>query len=141
ERFARGVRVMPDELARTRVERDRGARIQGDVERLHAAARRHPRLRLRRAPVRDAELRIVAARDPRLAARAIQVRQIAPRVAARLAAARDRLEFPELLAGRRIVAADEALALFVRLAAAHAFDDDAVGRERPAAARAAVGHL
>src|SRR6185503_18485301 len=140
ERLARRMRVMPLELAGGRVERDRRVRVEADVARAHAAAHGHPRLRLRDAPVREIELRIVAAGDPGLAAGAIQVRQIAPRIAAGLAVERDRQEAPALLAGIGIVGADEALVLFVALATAHAFEDEPVRGERAAAARAAALH-
>src|SRR5690606_34542037 len=140
ERFARCMREVPRELARARVQRDGRARVERDVERAHAAARRHPRLRLRRAPVREVELRIVAAGDPCLAARAIEIRQIAPRVAAGIRRHGDRRGAPQLLARVGVVAADETLLLLVTGAAAHPLDHDAVRDERPAAARAAVGH-
>src|SRR5690606_28977194 len=65
ERLARRVREVPRELAGGRIERYGRARIECDVQRAHPAARRHPRLRLRSAPIREAKLGIVAAGEPR----------------------------------------------------------------------------
>src|SRR4029434_7180888 len=110
------------------------------VEGVHAAAHRHPRLRLRRAPVGEIEIGIVAAGDPRFAAGAEQVRQAAPRIAAGFADAGDREESPQLLAGLGVVGADEALLLDILLTAAHALDDFSFGDERTARTAAAVRH-
>src|SRR5690606_29077452 len=114
ERLARRVRVVPRELAGRGIERDGRARVERDVERLHAAARGHPRLRRRGAPVSEVELGVVAAGDPGFAARAIEVRELAPGVAAGLAVERDREKAPNLLPGIGVVSADEALLLLVR---------------------------
>ncbi len=86
EGLAGRVRVVPRELARARVERERRARIERDVLAFHPAARGHPWLRLRGAPVREIQIGIVASRDPALRTRAIQIRQVAPAIAAGLAA-------------------------------------------------------
>ncbi len=141
ERLARRVLVVPRELARLYVERDGRARVQPGVESGHAAARRHPGLCLRGAPVREPELGIIAAGDPGFAAGAIQIGQIAPGVAAGPIARRDRGESPLLLARARVVGTDEALLLLVRLACAHAFDHEPVRDQRAAAACVTVRHL
>src|SRR4030095_15795135 len=109
------------------------------VERVHPAAHRHPRLRLRRTPVGEIEIRIVATGNPCLAAGAEQIREAAPCFAG-LAFGGDRVESPELLAGLRVVGADEALLLDVLLTAAHALDDFSFGDERTARTAAAVWH-
>ena len=140
ERFTGRVRVVPRQLAGIEIERDGGARVERLVERVHPAAHRHPRLRLRRTPVGEIEIRIVAAGDPRLAAGAEQVRQAAPRIAAGFTDTGDRVESPQLLAGLGVVGADEALLLDVLLTAAHALDDFSFGDERTARTAAAIGH-
>ena len=109
ERFARRVLEVPGQLAGVGVERHRGAGVERLVQRVHAAADRHPRLGLRGAPIRQVQFGVVAAGDPRLAAGAVDVRQRAPRVAARLAVLGHGVELPQLLAGGGVVAADEAL--------------------------------
>ena len=131
------VLVEPRELAGVDVERQRRAGEQRVVLDRHAAADRHPRLRLRRAPERQVQHGIVAAGDPRLAARAEQRGQRAPRVASLLALRCHGVESPQLFAGRRVVRADEALLLAIRLTAAESLDDLALRDER-AAARAVV---
>ncbi len=114
ERLAGCVRVVPLELARRRVERERRARVESDVGRVHAAARRHPRLRLRRAPVGEIQVGVVGAGDPRFAAGAVEIRQAAPAIAAGLAGDGNRAEAPALLARRGVEGADRALVLLRR---------------------------
>src|SRR6185436_1969164 len=78
ERLARRMLVIPLQAAVVRIQRERRARVQRAVERGIAAARGHPRLRLRDAPVGRVELGVVATRDPRVAAGAIDILHIAP---------------------------------------------------------------
>ena len=108
ERLAGNVLEVPRQLAVVDVERDGRRRVERRVEDRGAAAGRHPRLGLRDAPVGEIQIGIVAAGDPRLAALAEGVGQLAPRVAAGLAGVRDRVELPGELAGVRVVGADEA---------------------------------
>ena len=99
---------VPRELARVGVERHRGIRIERVVPERELAAEEVPGLRLRNAPVGEVEIRIVAARDPRLAASPEGHRQFSPRVAAGLALAGNRVEAPCLLAGLDVVRTDVA---------------------------------
>src|SRR6185503_8959403 len=132
ERFARRMLVIPLQAAVVRIQRERRARVQRAVERGVAAARGHPRLRLRDAPVGRVEIGVVAARDPRVAAGAIDILNIAPGVAARCAGRRDGREFPEPVAVVGVVGADEALFLAELRAAAHALQYFAADDERTA---------
>ena len=125
QRFAGRVLIMPCERAVLRPQRERRARVERIVEVRGAAACAHPWLRLRRAPIGQIEIGIVAAGDPRLAADAQVIRQFAPRLRSRLAGSRDRVEFPQLLAGCRIVPADPAAVVPVPIASDKAVDDDA----------------
>ena len=108
ERLAGRVLVVPRERAVADAQRHRRRGVERGVRGLVAAARRHPRLGLRDAPVGEIEIGIVAAGDPRVAAGARHVGDRAPRVAAGLAGARDGVELPQLLAGLRVVGADDA---------------------------------
>src|SRR4029077_4719446 len=125
ERLAGRVLKVPRERAVFRMERDRGARVEDVVEVGRAAGRRAPWLRLRDAPVGEIEIRIVAAGDPRLAADAKIVRELAPAIGAGFRAAPHCVELPQLLAGRRVVAADPAAVVAVAIAADQTVDDDA----------------
>src|SRR5207249_8601404 len=79
------------------------------------------------APVREVEIRIVAADDPRLSADAQIVRELAPGVAARVARPRDRVELPELPASGGVVRADVAgLGRAVAVASGQTLNDLAV---------------
>src|SRR5207344_48375 len=106
------------------------ARVERIVFDAHAAADRHPRFGLRGAPERQVGHGVEAAGNPRLTASSKQRRQRAPRLAARLALRRRRVEPPQLLARGRVVRADETLFLAVRLAAAEPLDHLALGDER-----------
>src|SRR5207244_13576152 len=110
-RLARRMLVAPRARAVLRMQRPRRPRVERIVEVRRPAARAHPRLRLRDAPVGEIELRIVAAGDPPLAADPKVVGELAPRLRARLRAARDRVELPQRLAPRRVVAGDPAAVL------------------------------
>ncbi len=102
ERLTRRVAVIPLQLAGVGIERDRGAGIErGAVA--GAAARPHPGLGLGHAPVGEIEFGIVGARDPGLAARAIEVVQSVPGVATRSAFEGDGGETPILRAGLGVV--------------------------------------
>ena len=100
-----------------------------------SARRPHPRLGLRHAPIGQVQIEIDAARDPRIAARAEQVRQLTPGVAARIARFGDGVELPDQLSGLRVVGADEALllAILIARAAAQALDHLALGDNGSAA--------
>ena len=140
ERLAGRVLEVPGELAGVGVEGHGGAGVEPLVEAVHPAAHRHPRFGLRRAPVGEIQIGIVAAGDPRLAAGAIHARERAPGVAARLAVDGHRVEAPQLFPGGGVVAADEALLLDVGRAPAHALDHLALGEERAARTAAPVRH-
>src|SRR5207237_5973640 len=96
---------------------------------------RPPRLlRRRSAPGGHVRAGLVAAAHPRRRARAEHVRELPPRVAARLIRARNRVELPHQLAGRRVVRADEAfLVLAIRRAGVEALNDFALRDDRSAA--------
>src|SRR5262249_33511976 len=132
--LARRVLEIPLQRAVVRIERERRARVERAVERGVAAARRHPRLRLRDAPVSRVEIGGVGARDPRVAARAVVVLHVAPGIGAGLVAGCDGAEAPELVAVLRVVRADEALLLAVARAIAEALHDLALDHDRAALA-------
>ncbi len=128
---------MPGELPGVDIQRQRRAGVERIVLDRHAPADRHPGLRLRRSPVSQIQIGIVAAGDPRLAARPEQVRELAPGVSAGFPLLSDRVEPPQLLARRRIVRADEALLFPVGLTSAKSLNHLALRHDR-AAARAVV---
>src|SRR5690606_18749078 len=64
--------------------------------------------RHRRADVHEIELRVVARHEPAADVPAVLVRQVAPRVAVRLAGRRDRPPPPELFPRARVVRGDHA---------------------------------
>src|SRR4029078_11393632 len=101
-------------------------------ERRVTAPRGHPRLRLRDTPVGRIEVGIVGAGDPGIAARAVVVLHVAPRVGAALVAGRDRAKPPELVPILRVVRADEALLFAVARAVAEALDELAFDDDRAA---------
>src|SRR3989441_8812050 len=129
ERFRGRVLEMPRELAGIDVERQRRARIERVVVHRHAATDSQPWLGLRRAPVREVQRWIVGAGDPRLGSGAEEVRKLAPCVTLGLAVERNRAEAPYLLAGRRIVGADEALLLAIGLTGRKALDHFPLGND------------
>src|SRR5262245_60625352 len=106
ERLARRMLEEPGKLAAIGSERDSRTRVEHAIRRLHVAARRHPWLRLRHAPVSEIEIGVVAAGYPGLATLAERVGDVTPGVAAALPALRHRVEPPQLLPGVRIVGAD-----------------------------------
>src|SRR2546422_1414570 len=81
-RLAGKVLVVPLHLACVGIERE--SRVRVERVSVGAAGDSGPRLGLRRGPINEVRFRIVAARDPRVAARAERQRQVAPRVAAGL---------------------------------------------------------
>src|SRR6202034_2036479 len=115
QRFARRVAVKPRQLPRIGIERQRGVGIQRRAI-AGAAAYAHPRLGLRRPPVGQVQVRIVASRDPRLDARPESVRQPTPSVAAGFAFERDRSKTPRFLTGLGVIGADKALLFPIRRA-------------------------
>src|SRR5260370_33777927 len=88
---------VPLEPAGVRVERQRGTREQRLIAGLGATADTQPGFGLGHAPIGDVEPGIVAAGDPRIAARAQQIGQSAPCVAAGLAFTRNGAETPARL--------------------------------------------
>ena len=121
ERFARRVLVVPLQLSRIGIERERRAGKQrGRV----AALRPGRTLRLSGPPVHQIQQRIVRPCDPGIGAGALVIRQAAPTVTARRAGARDRVELPGLLARIRIIGGDKAVVADRRLIAACEADDD-----------------
>src|SRR6185295_4425112 len=100
-----------------------------------------PRLRLRDTPVHQVELGIVAAGDPRLAADAQVVGQLAPALGPGLGAPPHGIELPQLLAGRRVVAADPAAVVAVAVAAHQAVDDHALHHHRSGGVGVALGAI
>src|ERR1700728_675946 len=98
ERLARRVAVIPAQLAGVGIERDRGAGIErGAIA--GSAAGPHPGLGLSHAPVGEIEIGIIRACDPGLSARAIEVVQSIPGLAARRSGEGDGREAPVLRAG------------------------------------------
>src|SRR5262249_34872133 len=96
-----------------------------------ATASAHPGLGLRDAPVGHVQIEVDAACDPGVAARAEEVRELAPGIAARIFSFRDGVEAPEFLAGLRIIGADEAFlfAILIARSAAEALNDLAFGND------------
>src|SRR6185503_15142250 len=117
------VLVMRAQLAGVHLERDDGARVQ--VVTGPRVAR--PRAGVAGAPVREPELRVVAAGDPHRCAAGLP-RIAGPRVVAGLAWARDRVRLPHLVAGLGVERGHEAAN--AALAARHAYHDLAARRER-----------
>ena len=108
-----------------------------------AARQPRPRLGLRGRPVGEVRGRVVAARNPGVAPGPEHRRQVAPRVAARIARLRHGGRAPQLGAGLRVMGRDEAGAVLVALAAGHAGDDLPVDDDRTArvaVAEPVVGH-
>src|SRR5262249_54653858 len=93
--------VVPVDLAAVCIERT--DRVRAERVASGAAGGARPRLRLRGRPLDEIERRIVAAGNPRIGSRAIEQRQIAPRITARLAGTRDRRGPPQLFSGARVV--------------------------------------
>ena len=114
------------------VQGERRVGVEGVVVGRHPAARRHPRLRLRGTDEEEVEVRIVGARNPGVAAAAQVRRDVAPGPAVDVARLGNGRGAPELLAGVRVVAGDEAAFVLEALAAVDAADDDAVRDARPA---------
>ena len=147
ERLAGHVLDVPRQRAVLDAQRHRRRGVERRVRGLVAAAGRHPRLRLRDAPVGEIEIGIVAAGDPGVAAGARDVGHGAPGVAAGLAGARDGVELPQLLAGLGVVGADVAAILRPEpIAAVQPLDhlaarDDRTARIGEAAARVRDRHI
>ena len=139
QRLARRVLEMPRQLAVVDVERDGRGRVERGVEDRVAAARRHPRLGLRDAPVGEVQIGIVAAGDPGLAALAEGVGDLAPRLPAGLAGVRQRVELPGELPGRGVVGADEAAVGAEARAALQPLDHLAARHDRTARVREPQG--
>src|SRR5207247_6257721 len=93
--------VVPDDFPGVGIERQHSI----GIERVTVGASRGPRpgLGLRGRPVDQVERGIVAAGDPRVRARAVQQRDIAPAVASRLTRSRNRRRSPGLLAGPAVL--------------------------------------
>ena len=121
-----------------RIEGDRRVGVQRGVERRHAAAHGHPRLRLRRADVEQPQPRVVAARDPGVAAGAEGLGDVGPGGAVRIGPARDGRRTPQLHARIGVVAGDEAAVVLEPLAAVDAADQHPVCDHRTARMREAL---
>src|SRR5690606_4539978 len=133
--IARQMLVVPDELARIDVERDRGVAVEvrGRVPRYRlviAAVPVRARIghRIRDAPVHDPALGIVGARQSPRRRAPFARRRAAPRLVAGLAGAGRGIEAPDLLARPRVVRDD--VALFTRAVARAARDHLAVRHDR-----------
>ena len=135
ERLAGNVLEVPVEFTGIDIDRDGRVRVEPLVEDRHMAARGHPGFGLCRAPVGAVELRIVAPRDPGVAALAEDVVQVGPGIAAGLARVGDRVEPPDQLSGGRVVRADEAAGLAVPGASAQSVQDLPVRDDRAARVR------
>src|SRR5262245_64480132 len=72
------------------------------------AAQEVPRLRLRHTPIGEVEIRVIAASEPCFRTGPVVHRQLAPRLAARLPFARNRVEAPRTRAGVNVERADKA---------------------------------
>ena len=114
-------------------------RVQGVIERCGAAARPHPRLRLRHAPVGEVEIGIVGAGNPGLAPDAELIGQLAPRVAAGLTGPRDRVEFPRQHSGRGVERADPAAVVSEAVAAGEPLQHLAFDHDRSRVRRVPLG--
>src|SRR5688500_7095860 len=103
--------IEPFDLAGVRIERECRVRVERGA--VGAANGSRPRLGLCGAPVAEIRSCVVAAGDPRIAAGTEREREIAPGVATGFAWPCDRRRSPQLLAGRRVMPADEAHIVFV----------------------------
>ena len=108
ERLSGRVLEVPRQLPGVCVQRQRGGRVERLVERRRPAIEKRPRLRLRGSPIGEIQIGIVGARDPGLDTRPRFLGKLAPRVVARLALARDRVEPPRALPRVDVDGADEA---------------------------------
>src|SRR5690606_31758391 len=108
ESLARGVLVVPDDLAGLGPKSQRRRRVERVVLGGQPAAGRNPGLRLRDADVEEVSLGVVAAGDPGVAAAPQLERQVTPGVASRFARASDRVRTPQLFTVAGTVAGDEA---------------------------------
>src|SRR5207244_3635228 len=140
ERFGRSMLVIPCHLSRIDVDRQGGAAEKRVVVDRHSAADRHPGFRLCRSPEREIEIGIIASGDPTFRACAEQVRQLAPRVASRLAISRDGVYTPEFFAGCSVVRANEAFFFAVGGAIAESLNDFTFRHERTAIAPQSEEH-
>ena len=101
------VLVVPDDLARITVQRER--RVVVEVRQVGAAEHVLRRRRGdRRTDVDHVQLRIVARHHPRADVRALLERHVAPGLVARLAGGGDEARPPQLLAGGGVVRRDDA---------------------------------
>ena len=128
--------VVPDDLAGLRPQRQH----RGGVEVVARPRLRRPRRRIADAPVHEVELRIVRAGDPgRAAADLPRIGVLRPGLVALLAARRNGVAAPQLLAGLGVPAVDEAAD--AELGARDAGDQHAVGdqrRDRHASSRPSI---
>jgi len=118
ERFGRNVLVVPLERAVVGIEGDRRACVEHGIGEFQPTADRRPWLGLRNAPIREVQLGIIAAGNPRFTAAAQRVRQRAPGVTAGLSLSRHGVELPELPARLGVVGADEAAGVLLEPRAA-----------------------
>src|SRR5580704_16621302 len=126
--------VVPLELPRIDIQRD--SRIGKQSRAVpRPAARAHPGLGLRRPPVRQIEVGIIAAGDPGFSAHPEHVRKAAPTIASELACLGNGVELPKQLTGSGVIGADEALfVLIIRAArASEPLHDLALDNDRSAA--------
>ena len=122
--------MIPIDLPRIRIERERAVGVERIA--IGAAHRARPGLGLRRRPIDQVRVRIVASRNPRIAAGAVGQRQVAPGVAAGLTRPRDGGGAPQLAPRLRVVGRDEAHIVLVAGAAGHAGNDMALRDNRAA---------
>ena len=132
ERLAGDVLVVEGERTVLRPQRQGRVRVQHVVVDRESPAHRHPGLCLRHRPVEQAQFRVVAARNPGVAAAALHERQIAPGFAARFAGPGDGVRTPPFLARFRVVRRNEATLLVVADAAVDAVDHQSVNDDRTA---------
>ena len=127
---ARNVLEEPAHLAGGRIEGQGGVAVESVA--VGSARVPRPRLGLRGPVVDEAADRIVAARNPGVAAGPEQQRQVAPGVSAALSRSGDGRGAPRQTAGASVDADDVAGVLAEALAAAQTGHDRAVGDHRPA---------
>ena len=139
ESFAGDMLKVPLERAVIRSKRDGRVGVERRVLHCHAATRRHPRFGLSHTEVDQVQPRVVAARNPGVAAAADRIRQVGPRVATRLVRPRDCVEGPERLTRGSVDRADEAAGSAEALTPVEPLHDLAAYDDRTARALVPLG--
>src|ERR1700679_380250 len=143
KRLTRRVTVIPAQLARVRIERNRAAAIERRAI-AGSAAGPHPGLGLGYTPVSEIEIGVVRAGNPGFAPRAVEIVQSIPGIAARGPGEGDGGEAPVLRAGIGVESRDRALFAAISAATGEAGQHLAVDDHHSASlvmALACDGHI